>query len=87
MMNQREKLIEFLSEYHSGNYDEAQRIVDHLIANGVVVLPCRCEDCECGYNWMNEGTRKIGKCAFLIGDNQYVSADGFCNLGERKGGE
>lgn len=47
----------------------------------------RCKDCVCAYLWMNDGTRKIGKCAFLIGDNQYVSADGFCNLGERKGGE
>lgn len=80
-MTQREKLSRLIAE-HIGKTN----LVDHLIANGVVVLPCRCEECECGYNWMNDGTRKIGKCAFLIGDNQYVTADGFCNLGERKGG-
>lgn len=46
----------------------------------------RCKDCEYGYLWMNDGTGKIGKCAFLIGYNQYVPAEGFCNLGERKVG-
>lgn len=101
-MEQREKLIELLSQFRECLFDEEidcndcdykdvgecvnTRLADYLLANGVV-LPCRCEDCECGYNWMNDGTRKIGKCAFLIGDNQYVSADGFCNFGVRKGGE
>lgn len=60
---QREKLIEILSRFHECLYDETMdcnecdykdvgeccdtRLADHLIANGVVVLPCRC--CECEY--------------------------------------
>lgn len=44
MMTQKEKLIELLSERHSGSYDEALRIADFLIANGVVVLPCKVGD-------------------------------------------
>lgn len=71
-MEQREKLIELLSEYHSGNYDEAQRIADYLIANGVVVLPCRC--CECEYQQ---------ECK----NAQYFGLNGFCSIGKRKGGD
>lgn len=90
-MNQREKLIElldiaFLNSDDNYGMPNTEQVADYLLDNGVV-LPCRCENCECGYNWMNDGTGKIGKCAFLIGDNQYVVADGFCNLGERKGGD
>ena len=44
----------------------------------------RCEDCAYGYLWVNDGTGKRGKCAFLIGDNRSVPADGFCYLGERR---
>lgn len=43
-MTQKEKLIELLSEHHSGNYNEAQRIADYLLANGVFVLPCKVGD-------------------------------------------
>lgn len=43
-MTQKEKLIELLSEHHSGSYDEAQKIADYLLDNGVVVLPCKVGD-------------------------------------------
>lgn len=44
-MIEKEKLIELLSEYHSGNYDEAQKIADYLFANGVTI-PVRCKECK-----------------------------------------
>lgn len=28
--------------------------------------------------------KDVGKCAFLIGERQYTSCNGFCHLGERK---
>lgn len=81
-MEQREKLIELVSEYHSGNYDEAQRIVDHLLTNGVVVLPCRCGECE---------SFSEGLC-----DNEHIGAmvfrmkrevTDYCSYAKRKGGD
>ena len=42
----------------------------------------RCRDCFY-YTPVND---KIGKCVFLIGENQYVVPDGYCYLGERKEG-
>ena len=42
----------------------------------------RCRDCFY-YTPVND---KIGKCVFLIGEHQYVVHDGYCYLGERKGG-
>ena len=42
----------------------------------------RCRDCFY-YTHVND---KIGKCVFLIGEHQYVVPDGYCYLGERKGG-
>lgn len=50
MNEQREKLIELLCEFRAGNAvivadrDEAQHIADYLLANGVVVLPCKVGD-------------------------------------------
>lgn len=80
-MEQREKLIELLSEHHSGNYDEAKRIADHLIANGVVV-PVRCNDCK----HFEEGKLK---CRFHSTETQEIQMfpTWFCSEGERKGGD
>lgn len=32
----------------------------------------------------DEATRRA---IYMVGDNQYVAANGFCSLGERKGGD
>ena len=42
----------------------------------------RCKDCLY-YTPVDDNT---GKCAFLIGEHQYVVSDGYCYLGERKEG-
>ena len=43
-MNEREKLIELIIEYHEawkhGEGDWKRGLADHLLANGVIVLPC-----------------------------------------------
>ncbi len=70
-MEQREKLVELIRKFLiKSAYGES--MADYLIANGVVVLPCRC--CECEYQQ---------ECK----NAQYFGLDGFCSLGERKGGE
>lgn len=61
-------------------YKEAARILRTTDAVEVV----RCKDCDYGYLWTNFFGRKIGKCAFLIGDNQCVPEDGYCYVGKRK---
>ena len=42
----------------------------------------RCRECI-AYTPVDDNT---GKCVFLIGEHQYVVPDGYCYLGERKGG-
>ena len=37
----RDRLIELLQKEFYGEYDFAAHIADHLIANGVIVLPCK----------------------------------------------
>lgn len=82
-MNQKEKLIELLDQ-NCGYVEEqlAENLADHLIANGVVMLPCRC--CECKYS--------IGK-SFIDGKTLCIlleaafNPDDFCSYGKRKGGD
>lgn len=77
-MEQREKLIELLDQNY-GYVEEqlAENLADHLLANGVVVLPCRCGDCE---HW----SRNTGHC--WITQDVMLNTD-FCSYGERKGGD
>lgn len=83
-MNQREKLIELLSEHHSGNYAEAQRIADHLLANGVVVLPCKCEECEYHDNFGRYGVY-VGADVHYCTKLKFGTRDSeFCPYGERR---
>lgn len=83
-MEQRERLIELLSEYHSGNHDEAQRIVDHLLADDVVVLPCRCKECSHAKKLKNSFHGLEYSCNYF---NSYsVHGDDFCSHAKRKGG-
>ena len=91
-MEQREKLIELIGtalESHENDkcrvcavYDCAkcvsECIADHLIANGVVVLPCRCEEC---FHYR----KSDGYCAVMqgfCGDEDF-----FCACAKRKGGD
>ena len=81
-MNQREKLIELIIECTRGvSRNLAKLIADHLIANGVVVLPCRCKDCY--YN-DNESHDEIIWCNF---HDTAMEIDGFCTRAKRKGGD
>lgn len=67
-MTDREKLIELLREVqYLGGLEE--KIADHLIANGIIVLPCKVGDtvyiireCSC-YNDPNVSRRYREKCA------------------------
>ena len=47
-MNQRDRLVELISEYHEqwkhGEGDWKSGLADHLIANGVIVPPCKVGD-------------------------------------------
>lgn len=90
-MDQREKLIELLSNgrcHYKPNcggtfcYDEPCVVAvqaDYLLANGVVVLPCRCGECEYSEKlgverWCNEHQIPMGN-------------DDFCPYAKRKGGD
>lgn len=42
----------------------------------------RCRNCRL---WRRT-EKHYGKCPFLIGEHQYTSEDGFCNLGEKMDG-
>ena len=79
-MEQREKLIEIIREFLCKSED-GENIADHLLANGVVVLPCRCKDCY--YN-DNESHDEIIWCNF---HDTAMEIDGFCTRAKRKGGD
>lgn len=81
-MTEREKLIEMLMQSRIYlSREEAEAIADDICFGGVK-LPVHCEDCEYSRLWTDYGTGKRGKCAFLIGYNQYVPDRGYCWLGE-----
>lgn len=91
-MEQREKLIELIkeSDWFAVEFDRSgdasfainfREIADHLLANGVVVLPCRCEECE--YHTLEEPGMVY--CPHLVGG--WVSNGDFCSGAKRKGGD
>lgn len=87
MMEQREKLIELLLGVgFTGDYVIAAAIADSLLANGVVVLPCRCGECEhhddCICVVCEDGETVV--CSLQHG---HVDKNGFCNKAKRKGGD
>lgn len=74
------------SEYHKLVMIEKQ--ADYLLANGVVVLPCRCGECK---HWGKHDdvdvageTDKIKACEYAI---WMVGENGYCVYGERKDGD
>lgn len=81
-MGQRERLIELLLGVgFTGDHVIAAAIADSLLANGVVVLPCRCEGCE--YHTLEEPGMVY--CPHLVGG--WVSNDDFCSGVKLKGGD
>lgn len=85
-MEQREKLIELLDKLDvCDDWRNNETIADLLIANGVVVLPCRCGECE---HWSrNVGVSlnsPTGHCR--INQDEMLYSD-FCSYGKRKGGD
>lgn len=76
-MNQREKLIWMLSLLmNPQNAFVPTTAADYLIEHGVVVLPCRCGDCE---HW----SQNTGHC--WITQDVMLNTD-FCSYAKRKGG-
>lgn len=83
-MEQREKLIELMLRASMDMFniqtESIEIIADHLLANGVVVLPCRCAEC-----YESEfGNVDTVWCYF---HDTVMSNNGFCNYAKRKGGK
>lgn len=79
-----------LKAHYSWWNEERREVFDTIVdmqptIDAVPVV--RCKDCKHGYLWTNDGTGARGKCVFMVGNNQYVHAEEFCNLGKRKGGD
>lgn len=66
--------------FDSGDYCKTEMVADYLIANGVVVLTCRCGECAyagevpCRDIWCTK-------------EQCYVKPDGYCHRAKRKGGD
>jgi rubrerythrin len=71
-----------MSEMHKT--DMAVRVLNKIDeANTIDAVPVvRCRNCRL---WRRTD-KHYGKCPFLIGEHQYTSEDGFCNLGEKMDG-
>ena len=77
-----------INEYCDCFLNDAQELstewwcVEDLVASAPTidaVEVVRCRNCRL---WRRT-EKHYGKCPFLIGENQYTSEDGFCNLGEK----
>lgn len=83
-MEQREKLIELLDKLDV--YDDwlnNEAIADLLIANGVVVLPCRCGGCEYAMTSKRLEKEKVA-CLYMMYPHD---KNCFCYHAKRKGGD
>ena len=82
------KLIDFIDVGHLrhpgelcySELDVANLLLHFPTVDAVEVV--RCLDCV----YYTPVDKNTGKCAFLIGEHQYVVPDGYCYLGERKEG-
>lgn len=84
-----EKLLELIAQVQDCGADvtdvvkmiwvENQTVVDHLIANGVVI-PVRCKDCRWGDPLVGTWDNKVW-CGYY---KSFCLEDGFCSYGERK---
>lgn len=84
-LEQREKLIELLEWHYDVSHELTvagiENLADYLLANGVVVLPCRCEKCE-----YKDG-EDYGDDIWCNLHDTAMAIDGFCSYGKRKGGD
>lgn len=99
MMEQREKLIELIGdslccpketdcadcEYKKYELCTETMVADYLLANSVVVLPCRCGECKHFYKYnCHADNMRMNMCKLGVGTD---GEDFYCPYGERKGGE
>lgn len=82
-MEQREKLSKLIAE-HIGKTN----LIDYLLANGVVVLPCRCGECE-HHHWEQEPChgKTVHYCDLPKMRGVEIYKDFFCGFAKRKGGD
>ena len=81
-MEQREKLIKLLDGLSIDTHDDVISVVDWLLANGVVVLPCKCENCE-----NSVGKSLVDGQTFCLLHEDGFNGDDFCSYAKRKGGD
>ena len=85
-MEQREKLIDIMAGSPVTSivsYESTREIADYLLANGVVVLPCRC--CECEYAMTSKRFEKEKvACLYMMYPHD---KNCFCYHAKRKGGD
>lgn len=83
-MTQRKKLIELIHEFGFSGY-EMNDLADYLLDNGVVVLPCRCGECEHFYKYnCHSDNMRMNMCKLAVGTD---GEDFYCPYAKRKGGE
>lgn len=86
-MTQRERLIELLAPT-SLYFEEFVALAEYLLANGVVVLPCRCGECK-HHHWEQEPChgKTVHYCDLPNMRGVEIYKDSFCCLAKRKGGD
>lgn len=65
-------------DHYTTGFDDARTYVEAAPTIDAVHV-VRCRNCRL---WRRT-EKHYGKCPFLIGEHQYTSEDGFCNLGEK----
>lgn len=84
----REKLIELLGEFAPWGEEYIKNLADYLLANDVVVLPCRCGECE-HHHWEQElcHGKTVHYCDLPKMRGVEIYKDFFCGFAKRKGGD
>lgn len=82
-MTQREKLIELIHEFGFSGYEMIE-LADYLLDNGVVVLPCRCRDCEHARKLKENFYGWEFSCKHF--NSHSVNSIDFCSYAKRKDG-
>lgn len=89
MSTQREKLIELLMQDPELFFDKMgksdyENLADYLLANGVVVLPCRCGECEYHDNYGRYGSYVGGDVHYCTKLKFGTRDSEFCPYGKTK---
>lgn len=83
-MTQRKKLIELIHEFGFSGY-EMNDLADYLLANGVVVLPCRCG--ECVHARKLNANFGVWEYSCMYFNTHATTRNDFCSYAKRKGGD